>query len=215
MRSEHADDFNHDAYASTYDAQVADETNPIRTGYRRALDWIRSVVAECSSILDLGTGTGNVIAAFPANVRWVAVDVSRQMMAVARRKLEGRAVDFVESDLLEYVERPDVQSFDAVVSAYALHHLTEEEKGRLLRRVPDLLGSDGKAAFVDLMYLNERHRDELLGRYRDSCRDIVEGIREEFFWDVEKTRRMLDRDRWIVTIERFSELSWGILLERP
>jgi putative AdoMet-dependent methyltransferase len=214
VRSEHSNDFNHDAYASTYDAEVADETNPIRAGYQRALGWIRSAAAGCSSILDLGTGTGNVIAVFPADIRWVAVDVSRQMMAVARRKLEGRDVEFVEADLLEYAERPAVRSFDSVVSAYALHHLTDAEKGRLLRRVPDLLGSGGKAAFVDLMYLNERHRDELLSTHMHS-RDVVEGIREEFFWDVEETRKALDRDRWTYTITRFSELSWGILLERP
>ncbi len=40
MRSHHADTFNHDEWAAGYDADVADETNPIRAGYQATLEWV-------------------------------------------------------------------------------------------------------------------------------------------------------------------------------
>jgi hypothetical protein len=62
MRSQHAHTFNHDEWAAGYDADVADETNPIRAGYQATLGWVveRAAVGPDDAVVDLGIGTGNL-----------------------------------------------------------------------------------------------------------------------------------------------------------
>jgi putative AdoMet-dependent methyltransferase len=214
MRSVFADAYNHDTYAGTYDKNVADESNPIRKGYRAALDWIGTVVGHCSLILDLGTGTGNTIAVLPTNAKVVAVDVSKNMLQIAQKKLAGRDIEYIQSDILEYMETPSRRCFDGIVSSYAIHHLTEPEKAWLLSRTKELLLAGCKAVFVDLMYEDAGHRQALIEQYRQENADVAESIEEEIFWDIQKTRRLLEVLGFGYSMKRFSELSWGIMLTK-
>src|SRR5262245_65612643 len=88
MRSRHADTFNHDHWAAGYDADVIDETNPIRAGYQATLDWVveRASVGPDEAVVDLGTGTGNLARLLPRCRRLAGVDVSGEMLALARPK---------------------------------------------------------------------------------------------------------------------------------
>ena len=89
-------------------------------------------------VIDLGTGTGflldRLLRRFP-DCRAVAVDGSQQMVAAAKSRLGALAerVEFVVGDF----RRPEAlglgpASADAVVSAFALHHLDLPEKARLI-----------------------------------------------------------------------------------
>jgi putative AdoMet-dependent methyltransferase len=123
---------NHDAQAAAYDRVVANETHPIRAGYARCLDWVAAHVAPGDRVLDLGSGTGNLALRLPP-CRLTCVDVSAGMTRIARAKVRCEAT-WVEADLLGYLEAPR-GPFDAVVSTYAAHHLTDAEKATLFERV--------------------------------------------------------------------------------
>ena len=89
MRSRHADYFNHDEDAPGYDADVADESSPIRAGYAAVLGWVieRAGIGAGSRVLDLGAGTGNLSGRIAACGELVCVDVSGKMSALAAPKL--------------------------------------------------------------------------------------------------------------------------------
>ena len=214
MRSQYGDHFNHDEDAPTYDAEVADERDPIRTGYRAALRWVGECTRGCLRVLDLGAGTGNTITELPPCADVVAVDVSSEMLALARKKLQRRQVSFLQKDLLEYVEEAGPPVFDAIVSSYAIHHLTQAEKEYLFRKSTDLLIPTGRMVLVDLMYQDQAHKDELLQGYRDSWPDVAEGLAKEFFWDISKSLPSVRSAGYEVTLKRFSDLSWGVLAQR-
>ena len=63
----------------------------------------------------------------------------------------NRAGPRVKDDLLSYAANPD-RVFDIVVSTYALHHLTDEEKGVLFDTLWSRIRPGGKAIFGDLMF---------------------------------------------------------------
>src|SRR5579871_3008966 len=119
-----------DREAASYD-RTALETMPRYEELHRMLLWgIPYLPTRALRILELGCGTGTLTARLLegfAHARVVAVDLSPQMLARARRKLarwKGR-VEFVRAHLAELeVEGP----FDAIVSALALHHLSEAER---------------------------------------------------------------------------------------
>ncbi len=95
-------------------------------------------------VLELGVGTGTLTALlleqFP-HARVTGIDLSQRMVARARTKLrpyKGR-VELVVGALEAFEPAP----YDAVVSALAIHHLTDREKWGLFRRVYQSLRAGG------------------------------------------------------------------------
>jgi putative AdoMet-dependent methyltransferase len=87
----------------------------------------RAAVGADDTVVDLGIGTGNLARLLPPCRRLVGVDVSHKMLELAASKL-GPGVELVAADVLEAFDRPD--RYDAVVSTYAIHHLTATRRRR-------------------------------------------------------------------------------------
>jgi tRNA (cmo5U34)-methyltransferase len=88
-------------------------------------------------VLDLGAGTGLLsllVGSAVPGVRVTLVDVAEGMLAVAADQLAARGIasDITVADLRDPVP---AGAYDAVVSALAIHHLTDAEKRDLYRRV--------------------------------------------------------------------------------
>jgi tRNA (cmo5U34)-methyltransferase len=102
-------------------------------------------------VLDLGAGTGlfskHVLAAFP-NARFTLVDLAEKLLDVARRRFAGRPAQFayVTADYRELEPSPQV---DVVISSLSIHHLTDDEKQELFRRVFRLIRDGGVFLNVD------------------------------------------------------------------
>lgn len=90
---------------------------------------------EVTTVLDLGTGTGETLAAVLAHhpgARAVGLDKSAPMLDAARTRLEALAV---ELSVAELVDSLPPGPFDLVVSALAVHHLEGAAKADLFARV--------------------------------------------------------------------------------
>ena len=213
MRSRHVDRFNHDAEADGYDVDVADESNPVRDGYDATLDWVieHAAVGRDDTVIDLGTGTGNLAARLGPHARLVCVDVSTGMLAVAKTKLP-RATEYVEADLLEFVDR--APECDAVVSTYAIHHLAADEKIALLDGLFLRLRPGGRIAIGDLMVAD---RSAVAGlRETLAHADVEEMFADEFPWFVDDGRRYLEALGFDgVRAEQTGVLSWGLSATKP
>jgi putative AdoMet-dependent methyltransferase len=213
MRSRHVDRFNHDTEVGGYDVDVTDETNPVRNGYSATLDWViqHAAAGRSDTVVDLGTGTGNLAKRLGSVGRLVCVDVSRAMLSVARGKLSP-AAEYVETDLLEFVER--APECDVVMSTYAIHHLIAEEKVALLEGLAPRLRTGGRIAIGDLMVANAGAVDAL--RKRLAHPDADELFADEFPWYVDDALRELERIGFVaVSGEQTGVLSWGLTATMP
>ncbi|HXF60291.1 MAG TPA: class I SAM-dependent methyltransferase [Caldilineaceae bacterium] len=221
MQSRYGALFNHDPWADNYDLDVQNERDPVRTAYGEVLAWTvaQAAIGPGDVVVDLGAGTGNTALLIPQAAAIICVDLSARMIELARPKLAHRPeVRFVQADLLGFFDDLDfgaefgAPAFDALVSTYAVHHLTEDEKDELFHRIARHLRPGGRAAFGDLMVLNRAERDRLVDYYRElGDADTVEGLTEEFFWIVEGIeRRFADAGLAVTALRRFSTLSWGV-----
>jgi tRNA (cmo5U34)-methyltransferase len=104
-----------------------------------------------SSVLDLGTGTGETLAAVLAHhpaATAVGVDENGAMLEAARQRLVGQLLDLRVADLTEPL--PD-GPFDLVVSALAIHHLEGPDKADLFARVGAVLRPGGRFVLGDVV----------------------------------------------------------------
>ena len=96
-------------------------------------------------ILDLGTGDGRLLALVKLDhpdVTATAVDFSPAMLEAARRRFaDDRSVTVLAHNLEDPL--PELGSFDAVVSSFAIHHLIHERKRALYTEIYARLNSGG------------------------------------------------------------------------
>lgn len=111
-------------------------------------------IDERSTVIDLGTGTGQFALAAAATVRRVvAVDVSPVMLEHVRAKLRRLGVQNVECVLagfLTYEHRGE--RADLLYSRYALHHLPDFWKALALIRMAGMLRPGGILRLSDVAY---------------------------------------------------------------
>jgi SAM-dependent methyltransferase len=103
------------------------------------------VPRDARRVLDLGTGDGRLLAHLQADrpeMLGVGLDFSEVMLEGARERFAGDdRVELIQHDLDEPL--PPLESFDAIVSSMAIHHLEHERKRSLLAEVFELLEPGG------------------------------------------------------------------------
>lgn len=112
--------------------------------------------------IDLGCGGGDVSIALACHFDSVlAVDVSPVMVRLTRHRatVVGALNLTAHESAIERLELEPGRS-DLIVSSYALHHLRDREKDRLLERAATWLRPGGRIVIVDLMMgRGGEHRD--------------------------------------------------------
>ncbi|MEZ4674066.1 MAG: class I SAM-dependent methyltransferase [Caldilineaceae bacterium] len=216
-QSAHVDEFNHDPWADDYDEDVRNEADPIRAGYSAVLDWVvaQAQIQAADIVVDLGMGTGNTAQRIPHAKELIGVDISTKMMAQAAPKVAHLSnVRYVAADLLGFFAQP--RSFDALISTYAIHHLTEPEKEQLFNAIYQSLTVGRRAVFGDLMFANQDAAVELRRQYQTrGDMEMIEIFDEEFFWYVDHVTTALQQSGFqLIAVNQFSELSWGIAVEK-
>lgn len=105
--------------------------------------------SEKIRVLDLGVGTGylsqKIIEMYP-NVSIVAIDAAEMMTDKAKIRLKDNLeqITFKTATFQELSNKEkNLSGIDAVVSAFALHHLLREEKLKLFQYVHSILKPDG------------------------------------------------------------------------
>ncbi len=111
-------------------------------------------ISENDVVLEIGTGTGELALDFSMYCkRVVAVDVSERMIEFARTKAAKRKIEnleFCHGGFLTY--ECNEESFDAVISQLALHHLNDFWKMIALRRIYKMLKKGGRFYLRDVVF---------------------------------------------------------------
>lgn len=122
------------AGADTYDRARRKLVPCFDDFYLTTLDLLPFALDSRFEVLDLGAGTGllsAMIAEMFPKAQLTLFDLTPEMLAIARQRLKpvGRRVRFVTADFA--AAGSSAKSYDAVVSALAIHHLPDSGKRHL------------------------------------------------------------------------------------
>jgi tRNA (cmo5U34)-methyltransferase len=138
----------------------ADSIPHRREGESTLLEFLPERVGR---FLDLGSGGGRLLGLVKAarpNAEAVAVDFSAAMLEVLRDAYRGDAkTSIIEHDLSSPL--PELGNFDAIVSSFAIHHVTHERKRSLYAEIFGRLNPGG-------MFLNLEHVASATPRLHES-----------------------------------------------
>jgi len=143
----HGQEWQDQEHVDYYRGQVVDGVPHLAEGDAVLVELLPSRLRR---VLDVGCGDGRLIGLVRdarEGVDAVGIDFSEPMLAAARERFAGQAW-FVEHNLAEPL--PDLGTFDAIVSGFAIHHLPDERKRALYAELFDLLEPGG-------VFLNLEH----------------------------------------------------------
>lgn len=111
-------------------------------------------VSDGSRALDIGCGTGSLtIACARRGAQVTGIDISPQMLDIARRKVEqaemADSITLVQMSAIDLDERFEPQSFDTVMSSLTFSELSDDEQRFVLRQCHRLLRNDGRLIIAD------------------------------------------------------------------
>jgi len=99
-----------------------------------------SNIKQKSKILDIGTGTGvmlkHLLSTNPSKI--TAVDMSENMLEIAKRKYKNKKINFICGDILEL----DIGNHDFALLYSVYPHI--EDKGLLFKKISKILNKNGK-----------------------------------------------------------------------
>ena len=171
-------------------------------------DKILQTVASKSkgTVLEFGVGTGNLTEKLISLGRVVyGVEPSKVM----REKTNARFKDLqlYDGDFITFPEMPG--KVDSIVSTYAFHHLTDEEKDAALKKYSTFLDAGGKIVFADTAFINEEHREE---RHRivkeQGYANLLADLKREYYTTLEILKKLFKKNGFQVTFEKMNSYVW-------
>ena len=144
-------------WADGYDktVQLSEESNQYPfAGYKAVLNTIFNEVMYCpkSTVLDIGFGTGVLTAKLYDNGHMInGFDFSSKMIEIAKGKMPD--ANLMEWDLSKGLPPALMdQTYDAIISTYALHHFTDDMKVQYITALLQQLTPTGKIFIGDIAF---------------------------------------------------------------
>lgn len=211
MGREFIDTFEH--WADHYDQSVHGESPEYRevfSGYDRIL----SEVAKRAkgTVLEFGVGTGNLSAKLlKSGFDVFGIEPSEKMREKAHDKLPGLKLS--DGDFLDF-PAPD-KPVDTVVSSYAFHHLTDEEKKAAIAKYSRLLSVRGKIVFADTLFENEiakrqiHHWAKAQGYF-----NLLKDLQTEYYSLKQTLDAMFRSGHFVPYFKQLNQFVWLIVAEK-
>ncbi len=207
------DRYGFNEWAKSYDDDVykaAQNDDWMFGDYDRVLDKIvdYSDLAshKYSNVLDIGIGTGNLAARFlERGLKVIGIDPSNEMRKICQQKLPDVSVlngDFLTIPL-------ETNSVDLIVSAYAFHHLSGEQKEKAILEMKRLLTLPGRIVIADLMFQNASQEKLIKDKLVKSGKiDLVNEIEDEYLGLFDDLRQSFSREGFVFQGEQLTEAVW-------
>lgn len=200
------DKWNFDEWAESYDKSIMENNGVLNffECYDEVLDKVYEISTENlkkdSNVLEIGVGTGNLASKYLLDsISIVGLDQSRKMLHIARKNHKN-----LKLRLGEFLKLPfGNNSFDRIVTTYAFHHLTDQEKEFALKEMLRVLKSCGEIIIGDMMFCNDDSRDQFLNSLSERDQRVVE---DEYYTNIEKFGEVIAEYGLRYTVDKVDDL---------
>lgn len=198
-----------DDWADHYDETVNGNDNE----YHEVFDDYDTILSRVAgqaqgNVLEFGVGTGNLTAKLlEAGHPMVGVEPSKAMRQKAQERFPQ--LRLFDGDFLQFPEFD--QPIETIVSTYAFHHLTDEEKRKAVRMYSEILPTGGKIVFADTVFEHEPGQIALLERVKlQGYENLFHDLKTEYYTFRSQLEQMFMDNGFDVTFSQLNRFVWLI-----
>jgi putative AdoMet-dependent methyltransferase len=202
-----------DEWASTYDESVSGsdvEYKEVFSGYEKILE----LVAEGSkgNVLEFGVGTGNLTEKLlEAGHKVYGIEPSKGMREIAEKRFPK--VEIVDGDFIDFPKPND--TIHSIVSSYAFHHLTDEEKAKAISVYRDILPVHGRVVFADTVYAGEFSKRRMIAEAeKNQYHHLLHDLQTEYYTTIDVLSAMFYENGFTVKFSQCNPFVWLIQAEK-
>lgn len=196
-------------WAPTYDETVMGnniEYREVFLHYDEILDEVAS--RAIGTVLEFGVGTGNLTKRLIDRGHKVyGVEPSEEMRAIAKQKIPGLQV--WDGDFLNF---PEInEPINSIVSSYAFHHLTDEEKSEAISIYAKMLKHGDKIVFADSIFEDEVALQEMIEQAKSKGYfNLLQDLETEYYSTITVFKKMFGDNGFEVSFKQMNNFVWVI-----
>ncbi|WP_108669505.1 class I SAM-dependent DNA methyltransferase [Peribacillus acanthi] len=205
MGREFLDVFEH--WADSYDETVIGHDEEYKEVFRFYEQILQTVADKAQGhVLEFGVGTGNLTQKLlQKGYKVTGIEPSEPMKRIAEEKLTGE-ITLRDGDFLEFLVEEKV---DSIVSTYAFHHLTDEEKEKAVQQYGNLLATGGKIVFADTMYeTKESYKQAIKNAEEKGFLNLAKDLQTEYYTTIPFLKEILEAAGFNVEFSRCNDFVW-------
>ncbi|MCK1982068.1 MULTISPECIES: class I SAM-dependent DNA methyltransferase [Peribacillus] len=200
-------------WSKSYDDTVSGhdiEYQEVFKHYDRILDSVTD--RAHGHVLEFGVGTGNLTERLlRKGLKVSGIEPSPAMRDIAVSKLRGKT-EIKDGDFIDF---PKPEQVDSIVSTYAFHHLTDEEKEKAIANYGKLLNTGGKIVFADTMYQSrEAHERAIQDARQAGFHNLANDLQTEYYTTIPFLEKALEANGYKVNFERCNQFVWIMEAEK-
>ncbi|MDN4635222.1 methyltransferase domain-containing protein [Bacillus sp. PsM16] len=196
-----------DHWAESYDDTVSGHDEQYKEVFRRYPAILKEITRRAGQhVIEFGSGTGNLTAALlQADKKVFGVEPSEAMKKAALQK--GIPNVFHDGDFLSF-PAPPFES-DTIVSSYAFHHLTDEEKKQAIHTYGNILPSGGKIVFADTMFQNQAAHQAATNKAKAAGFDqLAEDLETEYYPSIGVLKQIFEEEGFSTSFHQMNDFVW-------
>ncbi|MDN4072791.1 class I SAM-dependent DNA methyltransferase [Fictibacillus terranigra] len=196
-----------DEWAESYDQSVTGQDKEYKEVFDQYEEILEAVVSRTTgTVLEFGVGTGNLTEKLLNAGRTVyGIEPSKGMREKTKERFNE--LQLFDGDFLSFPEVPE--EIDAIVSTYAFHHLTDEEKDSAIQLYSQILKENGKIVFADTAFINDADRQE---RHRivkeQGFLNLLQDLQTEYYTTLEVLNELFQKHGFEVSFEKLNSYVW-------
>ncbi len=194
-------------WADSYDTTVAGQDEEYRDVFK-GYDRILSAVAHASSghVLEFGVGTGNLTSILlNVGLDVTGVEPSKAMREKASERLPD--ITFHDGDFMAFPT--PTKPVQTIVSTYAFHHLTDEEKEIAIHKYSQLLGQNDKIVFADTAFKDENARIEMHEKVKaKGYFNLLQDLQTEYYTTIPVLKELFQKHGFRVVFTQLNDFVW-------
>ncbi|CAI7726618.1 class I SAM-dependent DNA methyltransferase [Bacillus altitudinis] len=196
-----------DHWAESYDDTVSGHDEQYKEVFHRYPVILKEITRRAGQhVIEFGSGTGNLTAALlQADKKVFGVEPSEAMKKAALQK--GIPDVFHDGDFLSFPAPPFEP--DTIVSSYAFHHLTDEEKKQAIHTYGNILPSGGKIVFADTMFQNQAAHQAATNKAKAAEFDqLAEDLETEYYPSIGVLKQIFEEEGFSTSFHQMNDFVW-------
>ncbi|MCO7175643.1 class I SAM-dependent methyltransferase [Sporolactobacillus kofuensis] len=200
-------------WAEVYDQTVAGGDQEYQEVFKNYHSILEQVSAHAKGhVLEFGVGTGNLTQILiDHGLSVVGIEPSEKMREKAKEKIAG--ITLIDGDFLDF-PIPD-HPIDTIVSSFAFHHLTDDEKEEAIEKYSRLLSINGRIVFADTLYDNEIEKIKVhQWAKKNGFSHLLKDLRTEYYPLRQTLYTAFRKHHLVPYFKQLNKFAWLIIADK-